>query len=201
MQGSTTRTLRCGTRIASRRRHWLLGCAGVAWLLAMSLAPESLAAESWGYDLSHELMSPYCPGRTLATCPSPQAAELVQWIVTQEAAGATQEQVLEMLIERFGEEILGAPPARGITLWAYIFPVLGFVVGGGIAFVVLRRMVAGGGASGEGALAASSSASSRTSSLAHSASAPSTPLRSHRSAQAFDADLARQIDADLDRRV
>ena len=46
-----------------------------------------------------------------------------------------------MLIERFGEEILGAPPAEGITLWAYVFPVAGFVGGGGIVAVALRRIV------------------------------------------------------------
>ena len=100
------------------------------------------ATASWAYDLAGELMSPFCPGRTLASCPSPQAAELIQWIATQEAAGVTREEVIAILVERHGEEILGAPPARGITLWAYVFPVLGFVAFGGVAVLVLRRIVA-----------------------------------------------------------
>ncbi len=112
-------------------------------------AGHGAAEESWAYDLAGELMSPYCPGRTVSSCPSPQAAELVQWILLQEAAGSTREEVIEVLIERFGEEILGAPPARGITLWAYVFPVLGFVVGGGLAFLALRRIVATGSGSAE----------------------------------------------------
>ena len=86
-------------------------------------------------------MSPYCPGRTVSSCPSPQAAELVQWMLLQESGGATREEVIAMLVERFGEEILGAPPAKGITLWAYILPVLGFVVFGGVAGLALRRIV------------------------------------------------------------
>ncbi len=118
-------------------------CAGGAW----ADSPES----TWAYDLAGDLMSPYCPGRTLASCPSPQAAELVQWIALQESAGATREEVVEILIERFGEDILGAPPARGITLWAYVFPVMGFVIGGAIAFFVLRRIVAKPGIPGSGA--------------------------------------------------
>ncbi len=105
---------------------------------------DSAAGSSWAYDLAGELMSPFCPGRTLASCPSPQAAEMIQWIATQEAAGVTREAVIAILVERHGEEILGAPPARGITLWAYIFPVLGFVAFGGIAVFVLRRIVAPG---------------------------------------------------------
>lgn len=111
-------------------------------LLALILLVANAAmSEPWSYDLAGELMSPYCPGRTVASCPSPQAAELIQWMVLQESGGATRQQVIDMLVERFGEEILGAPPAKGITLWAYIFPLLGFVIGGVIAIVVLRRIV------------------------------------------------------------
>ena len=109
---------------------------------APAAASASDSDSTWAYDLAGELMSPFCPGRTLASCPSPQAAELIQWIATQEAAGVTREEVIAILVERHGEEILGAPPARGITLWAYVFPVLGFVAFGGIAVWVLRRIVA-----------------------------------------------------------
>jgi len=111
-------------------------------LAILVLGASGAGAKSFSYDLAGELMSPYCPGRTLASCPSPQAAELVQWMVVQEAGGATREQIIEMLVERFGEEILGAPPAKGITLWAYVVPILGFVLGGGLVAVVLRRIVA-----------------------------------------------------------
>jgi len=140
---------RMGPRSTASRRHWSVSTARALLLaLSISLAASSGAARDWGYDLGDELMSPFCPGRTLSSCPSPQAAELVQWIVTQEAAGATREEVLEILVERYGEEILGAPPAKGITLWAYIFPVAGFVLFGGVAFYALRRIV--GGAAGRG---------------------------------------------------
>jgi len=113
-----------------------------ACLAILMLAASGAAAKSWSYDLADELMSPYCPGRTLSSCPSPQAAELVQWIAVQEASGTTREQVIEMLIERFGEDILGAPPAKGITLWAYVLPVLGFCLGGALVAVAFRRIVA-----------------------------------------------------------
>lgn len=125
-----------------RRPHRFSGVFVSLVLAFLVFGAGDAAAKSWSYDLAGELMSPYCPGRTLSSCPSPQAAELVQWMVVQEAGGATREQIIEMLIERFGEEILGAPPAKGITLWAYILPVLGFVVGGGLVVVALRRIVA-----------------------------------------------------------
>jgi len=109
-----------GTSSRHPRASRVAGLFVVVLFSFLMLGAGNAAAKSWSYDLADELMSPYCPGRTLSSCPSPQAAELVQWMVVQEAGGATQEQVVEMLIERFGEEILGAPPAKGITLWAYI---------------------------------------------------------------------------------
>ncbi|MFP6655030.1 MAG: cytochrome c-type biogenesis protein CcmH [Myxococcota bacterium] len=134
-----------------RRFGFQLEVLVFAVFVLSALSAGAAMAKPWGYDLSAELMSPYCPGRTLASCPSPQAAELVQWIVLQEAAGSSEEEVVEILIERFGEEILGAPPAKGITLWAYIFPVAGFVLSGGVAFFALRRIVARGSGAVDGA--------------------------------------------------
>lgn len=120
------------------RKSMLCGVL-VAFILALAGCAED--DRPYTHDLSSELMSPFCPGRTLASCPSPQAGELIQWIQVQEAAGATKEEVVAMLIERFGEEIQGAPPAEGITLWAYVFPVAGFLGGGGLVAFVLRRIV------------------------------------------------------------
>ena len=173
---------RCA-RSTPRRKSAAVLLAATAMLLAMLNACS--VEESWGYALGHDLMSPFCPGRTLATCPSPDAAELVQWIVVQEAAGVTKQQVIEILIERFGEQILAAPPAEGITLWAYIFPVLGFVVGGGIAFLALRRIVADRQPGAAAALPA-----------AGPISATPKPI-----APELDAELARIVDADLELRA
>lgn len=169
----------CSTSAAARRRSLCPSALGSVLvsviLLLLVLAAGGAAAKSWSYDLAGELMSPYCPGRTLSSCPSPQAAELVQWMVVQESGGATKEQVVEMLVERFGEEILGAPPAKGITIWAYVLPILGFVVGGGLVGVALRRIVARG--------------SEREVASEH---------ESGSQAGGGDADLAKLVDAELD---
>lgn len=165
----------------------------IAMLIALILVSAgTVEAKSWGYDLAAELMSPYCPGRTLASCPSPQAAELVQWMVLQEAAGSSQEEVIAVLIERFGEEILGSPPAKGITLWAYIFPILGFVVGGGLVVIAMRRIVggdAGGNAADEFDSLVPASVSSAPIRVPNSASPSSATLG--------DDELARMVDEDL----
>lgn len=61
--------------------------------------------------LSNDLMSPYCPGRTIASCPSPQARQLEDHILEQAQAGKSREEIEQALVQRFGSEIVDyAPP-------------------------------------------------------------------------------------------
>ena len=114
-----------------------LGVPGVA----RAAEPAARAAEgSWGYALWSELMSPFCPGRTLADCTSGEAEQLRSWILVQAASGRSQAEVEAELLERYGDVILSAPRAEGIGLAAYLLPVLAFAAGGsGIAFFLLRQ--------------------------------------------------------------
>jgi len=98
--------------------------------------------EGWAYALAGKLMSPYCPGRTLSECPSPQADTLRMWIIVQESAGRSRVEVEEELIERFGEQILAAPRARGFGWAAYLIPVFAFLGGGAVVWLFLRRQTA-----------------------------------------------------------
>jgi cytochrome c-type biogenesis protein CcmH/NrfF len=111
-------------------------------------------APAWAYELASELMSPFCPGRTLADCPSPAAASIRMWIVVQAAAGRTREDVEGELYERYGDAIRAAPRAEGLGLTAYVVPVAAFVAGGLLVAFVLRRMTRGGSAAPPPAVAA-----------------------------------------------
>jgi cytochrome c-type biogenesis protein CcmH/NrfF len=107
-----------------------------AWLASPLVAG---AAEQWHYELEQELMSPYCPGRTLTDCTSPQAAELRQWIAGEEAKGRSREDVEKQLFLEFGEVILQAPKAQGFGLAAYVIPAVGVALGAALVVIFLRR--------------------------------------------------------------
>jgi cytochrome c-type biogenesis protein CcmH len=109
---------------------------GIVWAFP---APGADEESGWGYQLSKEVMSPYCPGRALSDCPSPQADELRQWIVEQEKAGVSRSEVEQELFRVFGDQLLQAPRAEGIGLIAYLVPVLAFAVGGALVVFFLRR--------------------------------------------------------------
>lgn len=170
---------------------------GVAVDAAADATGDARPGASWAYDLAGELMSPFCPGRTLASCPSPQAGELIQWIATQEAAGVAREEVVRMLVERYGEDILGAPPAKGITLWAWVLPVVGFVAFGAVALLVLRRIVAPSPSAsdpGASATAPIESGPSRRDAAADRSPGAGSP-------KGAPDELARIVDAELEKRA
>jgi cytochrome c-type biogenesis protein CcmH len=84
-------------------------------------------------------MSPFCPGRTLPDCPSPQAAELQRWIREQERLGRSRGDVETELVTQFGDVILQSPRASGFGLAAYVIPVVLLVAGGSLLVYFLRR--------------------------------------------------------------
>lgn len=117
------------------RKAAVAAMAGALWVLGAVPA----GAAEWHTALWNGLMSPYCPGRTLIDCPSPQAGELREWIADQEAAGRSQDEVEEELYAQFGDVILQAPKAEGFGLAAYVIPVAAFAGGGALVWLFLRR--------------------------------------------------------------
>ena len=89
-------------------------------------------AEALATELSHDLMSPYCPGRTIATCPSPQARKLEAHILEQAQQGMSRAEIETALADRFPDirGYVGRPELiYGTALVALIAIVGLFLVG------------------------------------------------------------------------
>jgi len=121
--------------------RWIPAALLILALCGAGVAGAQQNTETWGYKLPHELMSPFCPGRTLSACTSPQAAELRQWILMQEASGASEDEVRANLLERFGDAIRSTPKAEGWGLSAYVLPAVFFLGAGALVVLLLQRMV------------------------------------------------------------
>lgn len=85
------------------------------------------------------VLSPYCPGRTISNCPSPQADELRGTIISRLKAGKSPEAVKEELYAVFGDELRTIPRARGVGLLAWMVPAIGFIAGAGAIVAWIRR--------------------------------------------------------------
>ena len=107
--------------------------AGLAFVsLGAAVPNEELDREA--YRVAHDLMSPFCPGRTLADCPSPYAREVRREIRESLATGTPASEVKERLTEALGDEIRGRPQRA----WGWAMPAL-VTFGGLLAAVVVIR--------------------------------------------------------------
>jgi len=85
-------------------------------------------------EIFETVLSPYCPGRTISNCPSPEADDLRSSIKNELAEGRAPEQVKEELYAVFGDELRTIPRARGFGLLAWLVPGAVFL-GGGLAAI------------------------------------------------------------------
>ncbi len=74
-------------------------------------------AEKLLSELSGDLMSPFCPGRTIAACPSSQARKLEERILAEAKSGKSRDEIEQSLVDDYGKDIIGyrPPPSLLIT--------------------------------------------------------------------------------------
>ncbi len=81
-------------------------------------------------EISYLLMCPVCQGQSVAESNSQLAKDMRSIIKQKLEAGESKEEIINYFVERYGESILGYPPARGVNLLLWILPALAVVIGG-----------------------------------------------------------------------
>jgi cytochrome c-type biogenesis protein CcmH len=111
----------------------------LAWLASACMPandPETQRARQ-ANELSRNLMSPFCPGRTLADCGSPDAAVVRDEIRAALREGESPDAIQKRIEARFGDHVIGVPQ-QGIG-WA--LPISVLLIGAGLGAVAVLRMV------------------------------------------------------------
>ena len=91
--------------------------------------------------MSDNLMSPFCPGRTLLACPSEEATKLRQEIRSSLKQGQSIDQIQSSLVQRYGEDIRGLGSVSSVSTLLWVAPVAFCVLAFFIVGRVLRRGV------------------------------------------------------------
>jgi cytochrome c-type biogenesis protein CcmH len=92
--------------------------------------------------LAEELRCLVCQNQSLADSHADLAIDLKNQIREQLTRGASEEQVVAFMTERYGDFVLYRPPFKGTTLLLWLGPVLLMVAGLIALFVRLRRRAA-----------------------------------------------------------
>lgn len=112
----------------------LVGSVLVGSAVRAELSPADLDRET--YQVARDLMSPFCPGRTLADCPSPYARDVREQIRGALASGMAADEVAARVTAELGDEVRGRPQSA----WGWWMPALVTVGGVVAAGVVIRRL-------------------------------------------------------------
>jgi cytochrome c-type biogenesis protein CcmH len=118
----------------------------VVWTLILAVgaapaqAPPHLTPEqeALARRLEGMLIAPCCFVSTVAEHRSPLSDKVREEVRAMVAGGATETEVLDAFVAKYGERILAAPTAQGFNLFAYVLPVV-FIVAGLIVIVVVMR--------------------------------------------------------------
>jgi len=111
-------------------------------LLALALLAGSAPAQDPALDkrvagLAHELRCLVCQNQTLADSNAPLAVDLRNQIREQLQGGASEQDVIDFMVARYGDFVLYRPPFKATTLALWIGPFVLLLAG---ALLLVRRI-------------------------------------------------------------
>ena len=142
--------------LAFLRRAVLLGAAVMTVALAGPVRAETPAAvadpalapalaadpklEADAMELSHKLRCLVCQNQSIAESNAPLAVDLRDQVREQLAAGKSKDEVIEYLVDRYGDFVLYEPPFKAATALLWLGPAALLLGGAGwLAFRLRRR--------------------------------------------------------------
>ena len=86
------------------------------------------------------VMCPQCAGQTIDESNAPIAEAMRTAISAQLRNGATDDAIMDSLVQSYGEGILASPPTRGFSLLAWLVPPLALLLGAAVVAFTIRNM-------------------------------------------------------------
>ncbi|MBO0694380.1 MAG: cytochrome c-type biogenesis protein CcmH [Acidimicrobiaceae bacterium] len=125
------------TQVLRRWGPWAALVVVLAAVLAIGAnrADNHLSVQQQTMSLAGRVRCPVCQGESAAQSDTPSAASIRQRIHADLLQGESSGEILRSLEASYGASILESPPTSGISLWAWVTPVV--VVAAAAAGLVL----------------------------------------------------------------
>ena len=117
----------------------VLGVVAVALSIGVVAGGGPRSDEERTRDLAEEFACPQCAGQSVAESATPSAVNVRQEIARLVDGGATDAEVRARITDRFGDDVLLAPPGRGVVSLVWVVPVAVAVVSVAALGLVLWR--------------------------------------------------------------
>lgn len=86
------------------------------------------------------LMCPVCPAETIGQAQVEISRQMRRLVREKLSQGASRQEILDFFQDRYGTDILAAPPKSGVNLVAWVVPVLGMLGALAAGLLVIRSM-------------------------------------------------------------
>ncbi len=113
--------------------------ASMAWAVIETYEFSSSENESRYHRLSQELRCPKCQNQNIADSNAPIARDLRALLHRQLEAGASDQEILTFMVERYGEFVRYRPAVNQQTAVLWIFPAAAVAIGLFVLIIHLRR--------------------------------------------------------------
>ncbi|EJF86587.1 cytochrome c-type biogenesis protein [Bartonella rattimassiliensis] len=111
--------------------------------LAIAVEPDEILTdtvlESRARDISSRLRCPVCRNQSIDDSDASLARDLRLLIREKLKMGYSNQQVVDFLVERYGEFILLKPPLNKTTWFLWFSPLMIIIIGASVIFLQLRR--------------------------------------------------------------
>ena len=81
-------------------------------------------------EISYLLMCPVCQGQSVGESNSDLAKDMRSIIRKKVQEGESQEEIISYFVNRYGDSILGSPPAKGVNWLLWLLPLFSLILGG-----------------------------------------------------------------------
>ncbi len=109
---------------------------------AFAAEPDELlddpALEARAQDLDEHLRCVVCQSQSIAESNAPLAKDLRILVRERISQGDSDEEVIDYIVERYGDYVLLKPPVQGNTLFLWAFPAAALLLGAAGGFFFLR---------------------------------------------------------------
>ena len=112
---------------------------GLLLLAALLLSGGAVNAQGTEPDLGYDeeealsidrmLICPVCPAETIDQAQVELSRQMRRIVREMLAQGASREEILDFFVDRYGPEVLAAPPRSGFNLLAWVIPAAGVLAG------------------------------------------------------------------------
>ena len=105
-----------------------------------STPSEAVFSESEAQGIDRMIMCPVCPAETIDQAQVQIALQMRAVVREMLADGKERKEILDFFVERYGQDILGAPPKSGAALVAWLLPAGGVLAAIVAVFFIIRSM-------------------------------------------------------------